>query len=102
MKQIYKEVLNQFETQETEYGEPQAFIDLPKNRSLEITLEMEGLCEDDYFYSFRVNCSDEEFENDIFHSTCGIIDSYIVNEKDFNFNEFENIYEWALKVCKYY
>lgn len=102
IKELYNEVLNQFEHYETEYGEPQAFIDLPKERNLEITFEMEGLEEKDYFYSFRVNCSDEEFDNDMFHSTCGVIDTYSTDKEHFNLKEFEEIYDWALRVCKHY
>lgn len=99
IKELYNEVLNQFEHYETEYGESQAFIDLPKERNLEITLEMNGLEEKDYFYSFRVNCSDEEFEDNMFHSTCGVIDTYIIDKEFFNLRSFKGAYDWALRTC---
>ena len=59
---------------ETSYGEPQHFIPLPNLRNLEIVHEESGLDEKEQYFSWRVHCSEEEFENDKFRGTMGIID----------------------------
>lgn len=72
---------------ETEYGEPQAWVDLDDGTSIEITHEEYGLSEDNQFFSARHHCSDEDFENDVYHSTMGVIDFIISNNLD-------DIVEW--------
>ena len=76
---ILKEIHEQFKHNETGYGEPQAFIEADNDRSIEIVQEMEGLCENEYFYSLRLHCNETEFDNDNFHGTCGIVDMYNTN-----------------------
>lgn len=58
---------------ETEYGEPQIYLDLPNGRYLEITKEQYGLETKDEFYSIRYNCNNSEFENGVYKNSCGII-----------------------------
>lgn len=41
-----------------------------------------GLEEKDYFYSIRLHCSEEEFDNDDFKSTCGVIEMYCTDKAD--------------------
>jgi len=77
MQEILADIKNQFKTNENNYGEPQAWIYLEdKDRSIEITHEKEGLSQDEEFYSLRLHCSEEEFDNDDFHSTMGVIETY--------------------------
>lgn len=59
---------------ETEYGEPQAWIYLKNGTSIEVTHEENGLKPEEQYFSARIHCSDEDFENDVYHSTMGIID----------------------------
>lgn len=72
---------------ETEYGEPQVWICLKSGRSMEITHEMNGLDEDSWYYSIRLHCSEKEFDDDIYHSTMGVIDTMCVNQN------FDYMYE---------
>lgn len=75
-------IKKQFETNETSCGSPQAWLYLKSERSIEIVLEQEGLEEKDYFYSIRLHCSEEEFDNDDFKSTCGVIEMYCTDKAD--------------------
>lgn len=59
---------------ETEYGEEQAWIYLSDDTSIEVCHETNGLDKEYYFYSVRRHCSDEDFDNDVYHCTMGIID----------------------------
>lgn len=61
----------------TAFGEPQAWVYLKDGTSLEITHEEEGLPDDKQYYSIRLHCSEEDFENDLYHKTMGVIDSYV-------------------------
>lgn len=58
----------------TTYGEPQAFIELPSGRTIEITLEQDGLSENEQFYSCRLHCGEEEYN--AHESTVGLIEQY--------------------------
>lgn len=60
----------------TSYGEPQAWVSLSNGRSIEVTLEQQGLAESEYYYSVRLHCSEREYENNDYHSTNGVIDQY--------------------------
>lgn len=84
-------------TSETAYGEPQCWEALENDRSLEITLEQYGLPEEEQFYSFRVHCSEEEFENGAFSGTMGVIDTF--NTPDKSLDNLEEILSWAVKVA---
>lgn len=72
------DVCEQFEKADitTAYGEPQAWITLDNGRSIEVTKEQEGLQEQDWFYSVRLNCSEIEYDNNEYHITNGVIDQY--------------------------
>lgn len=72
--EILKEVKRQFEGNEnrTGYGEPQAWIYLDNGRSLEVVYEQEMLPPDEYFFSVRLHCSDDEFDN--YYSSVGVIE----------------------------
>ena len=61
---------------ETSYGEPQAFFELDNGRCIEAVLEQEGLAPEEYFYSVSLHCTEKEFDNGDFNSTCGVIDRY--------------------------
>lgn len=82
---------------ETEYGEPQAYIYFDNGRTLEVTYEKNGLPADRQYYSWRVNCNEEEFDNDLFHSTCGVVDQSISN--DLSLATCLEMAEWAIKVA---
>lgn len=43
-----------------------------------MTYECAGIPnEKDYFFSVRLHCSEEEFDNDFFHATCGVVEEAI-------------------------
>ena len=67
------EILRENET-ETDFGKPEYWVYLESGRSIEVTLEQEGLEEKDWFYCIRYHCSAEEFDNDVYHKTLGVID----------------------------
>lgn len=73
---VVDDVLNQMEKYENGYGEPQAFIDAAKDRSVEIVHEMEGLSEDQQFYSCIVNGTEEDIDKGI-ASDYGVIDRVV-------------------------
>ena len=62
---------------ETEYGEPQIWISFSDGTSLEITHETNGLRERDQFISMRHNCNEDDFENEVYKDTNGIISSFV-------------------------
>ena len=61
---------------ETEYGEPQAWLYIENGESVEITYEKNGLKPSKYFYSIRKHCNEEDFENDVYHKTMGVIEDW--------------------------
>ena len=65
----FKETFND----ETDFGEPQHWIYLKSGRSLEITHEEYGLSENEQYFSIRLHCSEEEFDNMDYYKTCGVI-----------------------------
>ena len=67
---------NQLKVDNNGFGEPQAWISIGKNRSIEITHEKNLLPKDEEFYSLKLHCSEEEFDNDAFNTTIGIIETY--------------------------
>lgn len=71
----FKETFND----ETPLGEPQHWIYLKSGRSLEITHEEAGLSEDKQFFSIRLHCSDEEFDNGEYDSTIGVITTLVAS-----------------------
>ena len=58
---------------ETEYGEPRYWLNLPNGRSIEVCHEENGLPEDRQYWSFRLHCSEDEFEEGRFSRTMGVI-----------------------------
>lgn len=89
-EEIFEDVKHQIKNHENEtsYGEPQAFVYLENERTIEITKEQEGLSEEDYFYSIRLHCSEEEFNNNDYHSTNGIIETYSVDINDCDLKDY--------------
>ena len=69
----FKETFND----ETPLGEPQHWIYLKSGRSLEITHEEDGLPENEQYFSIRLHCSEEEFDNGDYSSTVGVITTLI-------------------------
>ena len=65
----FKETFND----ETPLGEPQHWIYLKSGRSLEVTHEEDGLPENEQYFSIRLHCSEEEFDNGEYSSTVGVI-----------------------------
>lgn len=61
---------------ETEYGEPQAWYYLKDGTTIEVCHEEYGIERDKQFYSLRRHCSEEDFENDVYRDTCGVIEEY--------------------------
>lgn len=62
---------------ETPLGEPQHWIYLKSGRSLEVTHEEDGLPENEQYFSIRLHCSNEEFDNGEYSSTVGVITTLI-------------------------
>ena len=69
----FKETFND----ETSLGEPQHWIYLKSGRSLEITHEEDGLSENKQYFSIRLHCSEEEFDNGEYSNTVGVITTLI-------------------------
>lgn len=60
---------------ETEYGEPRYWVSLRDGRQIEITHEENGLPQDRQYWSFRLHCSNEEFESGKYLKSMGVIGS---------------------------
>ena len=69
----FKETFND----ETPLGEPQHWIYLKSGRSLEVTHEEDGLPENEQYFSIRLHCSNEEFDNEEYSNTVGVITTLI-------------------------
>ena len=69
----FKETFND----ETPLGEPQHWIYLKSGRSIEVTHEGHGLSEHEQYFSIRLHCSEEEFDNGEYSSTVGVITTLI-------------------------
>ena len=85
---------NEFNS-ETGYGEPQHWMSLPYDRSLEIVYEETG--DDNRYYSWRVHCNEQEFDRDDYHSTMGIIDQN--STEDLSFDSRLSMVNWAIDVA---
>ena len=99
---IFESVKRQLESEAncTGYGEPQAFVTLENGRSIEVTLEKEMLPETDYFYSARLHCTEEEFNNKDYNSTVGIINC--VTSASANVDEIKDLLIATLKCNEQY
>lgn len=86
MKLIYEDSrtdeIRVFETNShTWLGEEQILIGLKSdNTLLEITKESSGLKSKDTHFSFRHHCCDEDFENDVYFGTMGVMETRIFND----------------------
>ena len=69
----FKETFND----ETPLGEPQHWVYLKSGRSLEVTHEEDGLPENEQYFSIRLHCSEEEFDNGEYSNTIGVITTLI-------------------------
>lgn len=85
---------NEFNS-ETGFGEPQHWMTLPYDRSLEIVYEDTG--DDKRYYSWRVHCNESEFQNDDFHSTMGVMDENV--SEDICFDTRVAKLTWAIKIA---
>lgn len=71
----FKETFND----ETDFGEPQHWIYLKSGRSLEVTHEEYGLPENKQYFSVRLHCSEEEFDNGEYSNTVGVITTLVAS-----------------------
>ena len=71
----FKETFND----ETPLGEPQYWIYLKSGRSIEVTHEEDGLSENEQYFSIRLHCSDEEFDNGEYSNTVGVITTLVAS-----------------------
>ena len=71
----FKETFND----ETPLGEPQHWIYLKSGRSLEVTHEEDGLPENEQYFSIRLHCSEEEFDNGEYSNTVGVITTLVAS-----------------------
>lgn len=76
---IIKEVEKQLEEKETysEYGEPQAWVNLENGRAIEVTHHEENLQPEDQYFSVVLHCSEKEFDEGYFADKCGVIEDDI-------------------------
>ena len=81
----------------TEYDEPQIFLSLSDDTSFEITHETNGLTPKKRYYSFRRNCSEEAFDNDLYHDTNGVMHCYVSTSLDDIQKEFDDEIELLAK-----
>ena len=86
---------NEFNS-ETGYGEPQHWVTLPYDRSLEIVYEETG--DNNRYYSWRVHCNEREFEDDMFHGTMGVMDQDCSDDMSFDTRVAK--LNWAIKVAE--
>lgn len=93
------DILKELSENDNGFGEPQAWIELSDGRSVEITEERDMLPKDAYYYSIRLHCSNDEFDNDDFHGTCGVVES--LNSSDKNIEELQRLLNNLLIVYKY-
>ncbi len=82
---------------ETGYNEPQHWLDMPNGRSLEIVFEDTG--DDNRYYSWRLHCNEDEFDNDTFRGTNGII--WESTSEDYNYDTKVSMLIMAIKVAKH-
>lgn len=61
---------------ETEYGEPQAWYHLADGTSLEVCHEENGIAKARQYYSLRRHCTEQDFDDDVYADTCGVIEQY--------------------------
>ena len=71
----FKETFND----ETPLGEPQHWIYLKSGRSIEVTHEEDGLPENEQYFSIRLHCSEEEFDNGEYSNTVGVITTLVAS-----------------------
>ena len=79
-----------------EYGEPEHWMDMPKDRALEIVFIK---TDDKQYYSWRVHCSSDEFDNDCFTETNGVV--WENTTEDFSFDARFMLLTKAIKAAKY-
>lgn len=82
----------------TEYGEPQAWLNLKNGRCIEVTSEQEGLPENKRFFSVRLHCSEKEYENGAYRESLGVIGTY--RSSNLDFDEIKSLVESARKCDK--
>lgn len=73
-EQIIRDILNDGPNDETAFGEPIWWIGLESGRSIEITLESYDIPKHRWYNSIRLHCTNEEFENDEYRGTGGVVD----------------------------
>lgn len=75
INEMLTDIRNQFESEDnyTEWGELQAWIYLENGRSIEIVHEEECIPPDEQYFSVRLHCTDDEFDNRYFYKTVGVI-----------------------------
>lgn len=83
-KHLMQDIKNQLNTASNAYGEPEAWINLPNGRSIEIVQENISLGNIKPFYSISLNCSSVEYDSNLFDVTNGIIKRLATERLDFN------------------
>lgn len=74
LEQTIRNILYDGPNDETALGEPIWWIGLESGRSVEITLESYDIPKHRRYNSIRLHCTNEEFENDTYRGTGGVID----------------------------
>jgi hypothetical protein len=62
----------------TEYGEPRAWMILSDGSSIEVCYECYNV--DKPFYSIRRHCNENDFDQNKYHDTCGVMEQCVVED----------------------
>ena len=78
-------------------NEPQWWFCLKSGRSLEITLESDGLEDKERYCSIRLHCTDAEFNEQTYRSTLGVVEQG--NTHDIGEGTIEEVLDEAAEIA---
>ena len=81
----------------TSLSEPQWCFYLKSGRSLEITLESDGLADKERYCSIRLHCTDDEFNEQAYRSTLGVVEQG--NTHDIGEGTIEEVLDEAAEIA---
>ena len=99
--EMLADIRNQFESEDncTACGEPEAWLCIENGRNVQIVHEEEGLSPDYQFFSVRLHCSDDEYDNGYYHEFCGMI-TYSLSDYTSNPLDIEVIRQSLIHIIK--
>lgn len=78
------------------YGETQAWILLDNGRSVEITLETEGLLPAEQFFSAVLHCNSKEYDREVFAESNGVVFQFVSSDVT-----AESLHDVIRSVCEH-